>query len=331
VITNRSDISLALAVWLLHDEYDSQAGKFNKYISATSIMKPLRHILLPRRMDVGDNVIDVEDFIARSMGHALHDSVEKAWVHGYARSLKLLGYPQHLIDRVRINPTDDEVRASNEIIPIYMEQRLFREIDGWTVGGKFDFVTEGIVQDQKSTSAYAWLLGSRDDDYKLQMSLYRWLDAGQPLRKITEDYGRINFIFTDWQKMLARSNPKYPQKRLLHKDIPLMTLEETENWISRKLDLITRYRNAPEKTIPECTDEELWRSDPKYRYYSDPQKTSGRSTKNFESLAEARQFMLNEKGGKGIVITVPGEVQRCNYCSAFNICTQKDKYIQIST
>jgi len=98
VITNRSDISLALAVWLLHDEYDSQAGKFNKYISATSIMKPLRHILLPRRMDVGDNVIDVEDFIARSMGHALHDSVEKAWVHGYARSLKLLGYPQHLID-----------------------------------------------------------------------------------------------------------------------------------------------------------------------------------------------------------------------------------------
>ena len=110
-----------------------------------------------------------------------------------------------------------------------------------------------------------------------------------------------------------------------------MNLEETENWISRKLDLITRYRNAPEKTIPECTDEELWRSDPKYRYYSDPQKTSGRSTKNFESLAEARQFMLNEKGGKGIVITVPGEVQRCNYCSAFNICTQKDKYIQIST
>lgn len=325
MITNRSDISLALAVWLLHDEYDSQAGKFNKYISATSIMKPLRHILLPRRMDVGDNVIDVEDFIARSMGHALHDSVEKAWVHGYARSLKLLGYPQHLIDRVRINPTDDEVRASNEIIPIYMEQRLFREIDGWTVGGKFDFVTEGIVQDQKSTSAYAWLLGSRDDDYKLQMSLYRWLDAGQPLRKITEDYGRINFIFTDWQKMQAKQNPNYPQKKVEFKEISLLSLDETEQWLRHKLSLIDKYKEVAEPNLPECTDEELWRSEPVFKFYSDPMKTSGRSTKNFDNLNDALSFKTS-KGGQGIIKTVPGEPKRCGYCEAFAICTQKDRY-----
>lgn len=37
--------------------------------------------------------------------------------------------------------------------------------------------------------------------------------------------------------------------------------------------------NKPDEEIPECTDEELWRSPTKYKYYSDPNKTSGRSTK----------------------------------------------------
>ena len=325
MITNRSDISLALAVWLLHDEYDHVTGTKGKYISATAVMKPLRHILLPRRMDPSDNLIDVEDFIARSMGHALHDSVEKAWTKGYARSLKLLGYPQDLIDRVRINPTDEEVRGSNEILPIYMEQRLFREIDGYTVGGKFDFITEGIIQDQKSTSAYSWLLGSKDGDYQLQMSIYRWLDAGQPLRKITEDYGRINFIFTDWQKMQARQNPNYPQKKVEFKEIPLLSLDETEHWIRSKLSLIDTFKDTPETDLPECTDEELWRSEAVHKFYADPTKTDGRSTKNFGELSEARAFQVT-KGGKGIIKTVPGEPKRCGYCEAFTICTQKDRY-----
>ena len=77
MITNRSDISLALAVWLLHDEYDYVKG-VEKYISATSVMKPIRHLILPGRMDPTDNIVDVEDYIARTLGHALHDSVEKA-------------------------------------------------------------------------------------------------------------------------------------------------------------------------------------------------------------------------------------------------------------
>lgn len=324
MITNRSDISLALAVWLVTDEYDHV--KINgKYISATSMMKPIRHIILPKRMEASDNLIDVEDMVAGRMGTALHDSVEKAWTRNYAKALKLLGYPDDLINRVRINPTDEEVRASNSIIAVYMEQRLFREIDGWTIGGKFDFITEGIIQDQKSTSAYTWLFGGKEDDYQKQMSLYRWLDAGQPLRKITEDYGRINFIFTDWQKMQARLNPKYPQKKVEFKDIPLLSLDETEHWIRTKLALIDNNRETPEAQLPECTNEELWRSDPSYKYYADATKTSGRSTKNFDDLAEAREFMAS-KGGKGIVKTIPSEPKRCGYCEAFTICTQKDRY-----
>jgi hypothetical protein len=276
-------------------------------------------------MSQEETITDVEDFVARAMGKSLHDSIEKAWTTGYARSLKLLGYPETLIERVRINPSDEEVQTSNEILPIYMEQRLFREFQGYTIGGKFDLVTEGIIQDNKSTSAYSWLLGSHDDSYQLQMSIYRWLDAGQPLRKITEDHGRINFIFTDWQKMQARQNPAYPQKKVEFKEIPLLSLKETEQWISHKLSLIDKNRETPEDQLPDCTDEELWRSEPVFKYYADPTKTAGRSTKNFPDLNEARAFMAS-KGGKGIVKTVPGEPKRCGYCEAFPICTQKERY-----
>lgn len=321
IVTNRSDISLALAVWLLHDEYDYLTE--DNYISVTTLMKPLRHIILPSRIPSNEMTMDVADLIPSALGKSIHDSIEKAWLKGYARSLRMLGYPQSLIDRVLINPTSDQLKARPDGIPVYIEQRTIAKFQGFTIGGKFDLATEGILQDNKSTSAYAWLHGTKDEDYCLQGSLYKWLNPD----KITEDFIRINFIFTDWQKMLAKSNPAYPQSRLLHKDIPLWTIQETENWISQKLKLITKYRNAPESQIPECTDEELWRSDPKYKYYSDPAKISGRSTKNFDDQIEARKFMMNEKGGRGIIITQPGEVNRCNYCMAFPICKQKDKYL----
>jgi hypothetical protein len=281
MISNRSDISLALAVWVLHDDYDHMPGIKN-YISATTLLKPIRHIVLPPRVPATQVELDVEDFVASAMGNALHDSIEKAWTHGHALALRKMGYPDTLIERIRVNPSDDEVRQDASIIPVYLEQRLFREFEGWTIGGKFDQVTDGMIQDTKSTSAYSWLLGSNDDNYKEQLSIYRWLDAAQPLPKIHEDFGRINFIFTDWQKMQAKSNPNYPQKRVEYKEIELFSVDEMSERIRYKLKLIERCKDAPEQSIPRCSDEDLWRSDPQFKYYSDPNKTSdGRSTKNF--------------------------------------------------
>jgi hypothetical protein len=319
-ITNNGDISLALAVWILHDEYDYVNEE--NYISATRLMRPLRQLVLPNRIPEPQRRLpDVEDFIPSALGKSLHDSIEKAWVKGYAKILKSLGYTDDLISHVRINPEEPEEGT----IPIYLEQRSTRQVtvNGrvYTVGGKFDMVMEGIVQDNKSTTAYTWLYGGKDDDYRLQGSIYRWLNPD----KITEDFIRINFIFTDWKKADARSNPNYPQRRVMHKDIPLLSLDETDAWIRAKLTQVQKYMKAPQEQIPECTDEELWRSDPKFKYYSDPAKVGGKSTKNFDTLAEANAHLAEK--AKGIVITVPGEVKRCGYCDAYDICQQKDRYL----
>lgn len=331
-ITNNSGIPLALAVWLVHDEYDYIHEP--NYISVTSLMKPLRHIVLPKRIPAEQRTEDVEDYISRALGHSIHDSMEKAWEKGHRNNLLKLGYPQKVIDRIMINPKDFELDKETDPIPVYLEQRMFRRHRGYIIGGKYDAITDGIINDTKSTSAFSWVFGGRTEDYQRQMSIYRWIDAKgcedvtcqTPFRpRIIEDYGRINFVFTDWQKLQAKTNPGYPQRRVEQKEIQLLSLDETEAWIDERIRLLERYKDTPEHELPECSDEELWRSETVYKYYADPNKTQGRSTKNFDNLGDAQQFMAT-KGGKGIIVTVPGQPKRCDYCPAFEGCTQKDKY-----
>lgn len=327
-ITNTSDISLDLAVWLLHDEYD-YVNESN-YISVTGLMKPLRQMVLPYRIPPEQRTNDVEDFVSSALGKAIHDSIEKAWIKDPGSKLAKLGYSPSVIERIKVNPTLEEVRASNEIIPIYIEQRAIREHNGRKIGGKFDLVTDGIVTDNKSTSAFAWKAGTRDEDHILQLSLYRWIDAQQEHRKITEDFGRINYIFTDWSKMMARQGNGYPESRIKSKNLPLLSLKETEQYVDGKLALLDKWFDAPEHEIPKCTDEELWRSAPQFKYYSKPETAAkgGRATKNFDALTAANSHLAAM--GKGVVITKPGEPKRCSYCAAFDACTQKDAYLKAS-
>jgi hypothetical protein len=329
-LTNEAGISLPLAVWLLHDTYDYQVDA--NAISATTLMKPVRQTILRGRINPELVSTDLAEFIARTLGHSIHDSIERAWSspEGRSNALKLMGYPDDVIQKVKVNPTDEEIHADPEIIAVYIEQRISVVYRGVRIHGKFDMVAEGTINDFKSTSAWAWAKGTRDEDFILQMSIYRWIDAQQEVPKITEDHGQINFIFTDWQKGMARSNPDYPQKRVETKQLKLMPLDEVQSWIDKKLDQIKQFGGQAEKLLPQCTKEELWMSDPQFKFYTDPAKAkdpSARSTKNFDDLGSAKLYQ-NEKGGKGVIVTVPGIPKRCEYCDVFDLCSQKDQWFK---
>lgn len=324
-ITNNTGVSLAMAVWAVNDDYDY--SKIENYISATSLMKPLRQVVLRARIDWSQQEPeDVTDHLARALGSSIHDSIEKAWVQNFAINLAKLGYPKSVIDRVYVNPAPETILPP-DAIPVYVEQRAMRQLTVlgkvWNIGGKFDMVSEGIVQDFKTTSAYTWVYGGRDDEHQLQGSIYQWLNPD----KITEDIIRINYLFTDWQKFQARQNPNYPQHRVEFKDIPLLGHAQTEAWLVDKLTKVMHYWNAQEKDIPYCSDEELWMSDPVHKYYAKPEtaQAGGRCTKKFEDLSAARAHMAS-KGGAGIIITDRGEPKRCDYCDVFSQCTQKDTF-----
>lgn len=318
-ITNEQGISLPMAVWLLDDNYDYNDDP--NYISVTSLMKPIKSTILAARIPSEKRVLDLADLIPSALGSAVHTAIEHAWNNKLASKLKRLGYSDAVVERVQVNP--ESVEPGKSIIPVYMEQRAIKQVGKWKVGGKFDLIADGIIQDFKSTSAYSWVYGGRMDDYQRQLSLYRWLNP----EKVTEDYGIINYIFTDWQKATAKQNPKYPQKRIEEQRIPLLDPEECQQWVEHRLRLLEQFWDAPEKEMPRCTDEELWRSEPAYKYYKDASKTDGRSTKNFTSLTEANKHMATIGKGLGIVKTIPGEVKRCKYCMAFPICEQRKRML----
>lgn len=322
--SNNSGLSLSMAIWLATDGYVAPVDQFDgkEVISATTLLKPTRQLILGHRLPMKERVVDVSDQTAARYGHAIHDSIENAIVGNYRNAMASLGYPKAVIDRVRINPTPEDIKADSSIIPFYTEQRLYREIDGVVIAGKYDQNFNGIIEDNKSTSVYGYMNGTNSKSHSHQLSIYRWLNPDI----VTEDFGRIQYIFTDWQSSMARSNPKYPNNRVIEVKVPLLSISDTERLIRNKLHEIRTNSVLPERQLVHCTEEELWRSEPKYKYYSKEEsyKAGKKSSKNFDNKIQAIQHKTAK--GTGIVVTVPGKVKRCNYCEAFATCSQKDAY-----
>jgi len=326
-LTNIHGISLPLAVWLLNDEYD-YINEPN-YISATSLLKSTRQLVLSRRVIQEDRELDLSDLLASRMGSAIHDSQEKAWRENGQAALRRLNYPEQVWANIKINPTDDEIAANPAIIPIWIEKRSFREIEvggvTYKIGGKFDQVIQGRLFDTKTTSVYSYLHGRKDNDYAMQGGIYRWLNT----KLITEDHIFIQFVFTDWQKARARGDADYPQTKTMEYPVLLPSLDETEAYIRTKVEELLKYGEALDEQIPHCTDKELWKGETVFKYYTDPAKAStpgSRATRNFEGDKVAAHAFMASKGGVGIVKEIAGEVKACGYCPAYNACKQKDLY-----
>jgi hypothetical protein len=321
-LTNEHGISLPLAVWLLHDDYDYNPDPY--YISATSLLKSTRQIILSKRVQSSDLEIDISVFLASRFGNAIHDSIQKAWEKSGRDGMRKLGYPEHIAQKIVINPDLEWLKLNPGYIVVWIEKRATKSIQinqaTYTIGGKFDMVMDGRLFDTKTTSVWSYILGNKDEEYGAQGGIYKWLNP----EIILEDHVYIQFIFTDWQKMMSKRDPKYPQTKALEYPVRMPSLQEIELFIRLKLSQIEKFKDSPDKDIPYCTDKELWRGEDTYKYYSDPQKTM-RATKNFDNAAEANAYMAS-KGGKGVVLKVPGEVKACDYCPAFTVCKQKDNY-----
>ena len=313
--TNKNNVSLALAVFLMHDTYDYD--KRPNSISATGLLRPLRQLVLSQQNKTLSKTVDIADLVASRMGSAIHTGCEEAWTdpNNVKNALKALGASEESIDSVRVNPP----YVKNGEIPVYVEQRVEKEIINFIISGKYDLVLDGTLNDYKSTSVWTYIFDSGADNYTKQGSIYKWLSPD----KITSDYININYIFTDWSATKARQDQKqYPQQRVLTKKYPLWSNEETENWITNKLEAFKLHSNTPQIGLPECTDDELWASKTTYKYYKNPAKLE-RSTKNFNTMDEALVRKSND-GDVGTVVTVPGEVKACRYCPVVSICTQAE-------
>lgn len=281
--TNKHNLPEEVVLWLKTDDYDYEEG----VMSATMLMKPVRAIVLIKRyFDQIEK--DVSDLIAQRYGTAIHDSFEK---------VKLPGTIQ--------------------------EVRYHAELNGQKLSGKPDIlekVGDKILRlkDIKSTSVWTHIYGSRDEDHKIQLSIYAWLLRQNGYTLLVE--ADIIYAFTDWKRSDARKRDNYPDTRIIQKTIPLMSPEDTETYILHRLMLINKANPLPDDDLPACTKEELWAKDDTWAVMKKGRKSA---VKVFDDEREAEKFYLRLRGTAGHSIEHrPGNVNRCNYCDASAFCNQ---------
>lgn len=315
---NQNNIPLAMLPWYLNDTYDHSEDP--KRISATSLLKPLRQHVLAKRVDSA--VVELSTLTASRIGTAIHDAIEAGWRNPEAvkAALRVANFPIKSVNKVKVNPEPGFDPA--EVVPVYIEQRVEREFNGYTVSGKFDIIIDGTLGDIKNTSVYTYINQTNAEKYILQGSIYRWLNP----TLITNETMEIYHQFTDWSAIEAQSKKDngYPETKMLTVKYKLMSLEDTEAYISERLAIIDSLEKVPQSGIPLCTDDDLWVNPSVFKYYANPDKTA-RSTKNFTDPTQAYTHMSTE--GKGIVIEVKGNVKACRYCAAFPICDQAKQLI----
>lgn len=320
IFTNKNNVSPFLAVWLAMNEYRQEPRP--NVISATTLIKPVRQVVLARKYKDLSKQADISDLVSSRMGTALHDSIEKTWNQDQAVIKALLGQfgiSKDMLDKIKINVPIAEIKPDD--IPIWIEKRNEKEVTAksgatYIISGQFDAVVNYRVFDNKSTSVWTHIYGSNDKKYAEQGAIYKWLTPDM----IKDDLMQIEHIFTDWSGVKALQDKQYPQSRILSKTLPMMSYEDTEKFVQHKIDTIDFYLNEDESKLPLCSDEELWREKDIYKYYKDPSKTA-RSTANFDTEAEAEMRKMNDKN-VGMVVKYAGGVKACKYCSVQNVCSQ---------
>ena len=323
MLTNKGNLALPLAMFLAYDDYDLQAKKPNQY-SVTDLLKTTRQLILRERASV-DETVELQDVTSRTssaIGRAIHNAMEDVLIDSVKRekALQALGMPKMLRDRIVVNPDPQQDLPKNAIL-VYTEQRNEREIDGVIISGKYDLNWDGQVQDNKSTGVFTYTSKSKDQDYILQGSIYRWINPDQ----IFDDVMAINYLFTDWKQFEKLQRPDvYPPSDAHTQRFELMSLEDTELFVRSRVRELQAFKDKPESELPECDHKSLWMSDPVFKYYADPTKMT-RSTKNFTNPSEAAAFKA--KQGKGVIVEVKGQAKACLYCAGFALCSQKDKLI----
>lgn len=302
-----------MAVWLLKDDYDYNDDP--TVISATTLLKPMRALVLSMQNKDALKEMDIKDLIPSKMGSAVHDSLEQAWLDtdNVFNALETLGMGS-VKDRILINPKPEDL--TNNSIAIYMENRAIKKIGNWTVSGKYDLVLDGVLHDYKSTSVYAIIFNSNGAQYTKQGSIYRWLNPD----KILANHMNIEYLFTDWSGTKAKTDKGYPKQRVESKRYPLMSLEATEQMIKDILRDLDLYKNMEQVDLPECSPEELWQKPTTWKYYRKAEQK--RSTANFPDDMAGAYARMDADGNVGIVKEFPGEVKRCNYCACIDLCTQ---------
>lgn len=199
-------------------------------------------------------------------------------------------------------------RAGDDAIT---EERLFMEVDGWTLSGAFDrlYVPDELLQDYKVCTTFK-ADGGKDWDAQMNVLRQLCIHNGYTVKRL-----EIVAFFRDWKKGDALRKPDYPQA-----GVKVIPVEVWPDDVAMKYirDRIAAHKAAQSGAPSACSDEDRWASPTTFAL-----KKIGnvRATKVAQSIEE-----LGPVPAGFTVETRPGEYRRCeNFCEVFKFCAQAQR------
>ena len=284
--TNKHDIPKEIIRAIENDQYT----RGNSDISVTGLLQPPRIRLLEREHH-DDIVLDYSDETWKILGQAVHAILERA------------------------NENYDDTIT---------EQRLFADIEGWTVSGQTDSlaVHDKILKDYKVTSVWTVVNALKEgkSDWEKQLNCYAYLykhNTGETINQLN-----IIAIARDWNRReLQRRGGDYPRSSIITIDIPLWSEQEQLQFFKDRVSFhrSSEFKHSMDGELPLCSDEDRWKREDTFRVVKKGRK---RAIRVLPSLKEAEEFLGSNKDGLSIEIS-KGESIRCGaYCNVAQFCNQ---------
>jgi len=283
-ITNKFNVPATLMALASDDHYSKGESDY----SVTEILSPPRVNRL-RHKHYAEMESDVSEMIWMLLGTALHVVAERSVVDGHTN-----------------------------------EERLFLTVDDIILSGAIDLQRNDhdgtVITDYKFTSA--WSLMNDKPEWIQQQNIYRYIY--EKVKKTPVKGLQICAFIRDFSRRKAQSDASYPQATIQIVEIPMWTIEQTEEFIRTRIDLHRESKvNADwNEELPLCSEEERWMRDTTYAVKKEGRKTAVRV---FDTDVEAQELLATMTAkDKAFVEVRKGEAVRCtgNYCGVSKWCSQ---------
>ena len=263
----------------------SQFKPTEKHYSVTTILNPVRSVILNRR-HFDEIEIDASNCVNQILGTAVHGLIEKFDKTGFAE--------------------------------VFLKQEIQ---DGYYLTGKCDLYDEknSALVDWKT--ATVWKIKFNDfEDWKKQGLMYAWLliKQGKFVDKL-----RFYAILKDWTaRELRLANLKgdfYPNNQVYLWEYKITTTDliDIENFIRTQFAALIKAEKEADDELPDCGEKDTWFTGNKYAVYK--KKGDARAMRVLETEKEAQDYM-QVKGGTYIEKRI-GEYRKCqDYCDCCKFC-----------
>jgi hypothetical protein len=196
------------------------------------------------------------------------------------------------------------------------EEKMIVQFQGATIVGIADLFHMGIIEDQKVTSVYSFLLGDKPE-WEHQLNIYAWMyqAAGFDVMGL-----RINAILRDWQKSKAEREADYPPIPFQSVKVPFWGYADAEEYVKYRLALHRTAENWPEDQLDACTPEEMWERPTTYAVMK---KGAKRALRVLTNMEEAEAWIdLNADDPKKCTVEVREGIRaKCkDYCLVRDVC-----------